>query len=566
MAAFTSTQDGDWAEAATWGGGGVPGSGDTATVSHNVDVTTTVTVGGLTLNDTLYITGSLTLAGAAGCASASWLLHVGPGGALDLGAQTITPTAAGEYRFIGTSGSRATVTSTGSQGTFGAPGVNPVTLNWQYCDIDSVAGYPGRTQTSAIVQNITRCTFDNCGLMSLDTTGVSTGAGFIFEYNKVSNWADATPRTANAGIPYFYQTNTSTTAPRRVRFNVFDNSMNTNSGAVSVRTKNAEVYGNIFINTVFDQTNITGNDIFIQRNFFWHDTATPLTTADDRISYFTGNYVRYATSVHMFDAPANTDGIFSGNIIDCSDGDANTPGFNALVYGAHTSTVAWINNILLGEGNILAYTTNPGAGAEMYLRQNTTYVDNAGQLGSGQYFAPILIAEQSATNISPGASEIFDNLHYDFDDSNTDDPLIGLIGATADQIDLVDYNCGWGSPGGTLTPSYVQVTITGGVGAHDFSVDPQFADTSVVGLAAWDASLGGPGTEANAVTELKKRNDADWDTNYDVENLWRYVFEGFMPQNAALKAGRYGGTVGAASPVKDVAGAGIVSWLSARAA
>lgn len=45
MAAYTSSQDGYWDEAATWGGGGTPGDGDTATVNHEVTIRGDVTVG-----------------------------------------------------------------------------------------------------------------------------------------------------------------------------------------------------------------------------------------------------------------------------------------------------------------------------------------------------------------------------------------------------------------------------------------------------------------------------------------------------------------------------------------
>lgn len=45
MAAYTSVMDGDWSNAATWGGGGVPGDGDTATIDHNVKIDGDITVG-----------------------------------------------------------------------------------------------------------------------------------------------------------------------------------------------------------------------------------------------------------------------------------------------------------------------------------------------------------------------------------------------------------------------------------------------------------------------------------------------------------------------------------------
>lgn len=45
MAAYTSTQDGPWSDVNTWGGGGTPGDGDTATVDHNVYIDGNTTVG-----------------------------------------------------------------------------------------------------------------------------------------------------------------------------------------------------------------------------------------------------------------------------------------------------------------------------------------------------------------------------------------------------------------------------------------------------------------------------------------------------------------------------------------
>ena len=55
-ATFSSTTSGNWSSASTWGGAGVPGAGDTATVGHTVTLDVPVTVTNLTLTGTL--TGS----------------------------------------------------------------------------------------------------------------------------------------------------------------------------------------------------------------------------------------------------------------------------------------------------------------------------------------------------------------------------------------------------------------------------------------------------------------------------------------------------------------------------
>ena len=55
MASYTSTQSGDWDNAATWGGGGTPtGTGDNATIANGHTVTFDVdlvnTIGNVTIN------------------------------------------------------------------------------------------------------------------------------------------------------------------------------------------------------------------------------------------------------------------------------------------------------------------------------------------------------------------------------------------------------------------------------------------------------------------------------------------------------------------------------------
>src|SRR5205085_10778356 len=62
-ATFTATQSGNWSSASTWGGAGVPGAGDTATVNggHVVTLDVPVTVATLTLSGG-QIAGSQSLA------------------------------------------------------------------------------------------------------------------------------------------------------------------------------------------------------------------------------------------------------------------------------------------------------------------------------------------------------------------------------------------------------------------------------------------------------------------------------------------------------------------------
>lgn len=113
----------------------------------------------------------------------------------------------------------------------------------------------------------------------------------------------------------------------------------------------------------------------------------------------------------------------------------------------------------------------------------------------------------------------------------------------------VTKNCGYNTASGSLYDSngllvgassgngYHQANTSTGsaLGSDDLSVDPQFTDSSR-DLAAWDATLGGAGTAASAIAELRKRNESNYNTNYIIASLVTYVKNGFIPQNASLQA------------------------------
>ena len=72
-------------------------------------------------------------------------------------------------------------------------------------------------------------------------------------------------------------------------------------------------------------------------------------------------------------------------------------------------------------------------------------------------------------------------------------------------------------------------------GANDVSGDPQFVD-STRSLQTWDGALGGPGTVANALAELRKRTDPKgYNARYTVAALLAWVKAGFAPRNRAYK-------------------------------
>src|SRR6185437_5345468 len=67
----------------------------------------------------------------------------------------------------------------------------------------------------------------------------------------------------------------------------------------------------------------------------------------------------------------------------------------------------------------------------------------------------------------------------------------------------------------------------------DVDADPAFVDNTR-GLAAWDASLGGPGTIDHALAGLAAVNQTPG-TRYTTANLLAFVRAGYQPTNPALR-------------------------------
>lgn len=104
-------------------------------------------------------------------------------------------------------------------------------------------------------------------------------------------------------------------------------------------------------------------------------------------------------------------------------------------------------------------------------------------------------------------------------------------------------------------------TFTVTPGAHDVNADPAFVDSSR-NIAKWDASLGGPGTMANAVAQLELRNHSTWNKNYTLANLFIYVRAGFVPTTPSIKTGASdGGYMGAVNPVSGSFGFGPATYF-----
>lgn len=557
MTAYTSSQAGDWTSSATWGGAGVPGVADTASVGHAVTISTAVTCGGIALTAMLTISGSLTLAGNMTMAGA-WDLVMQPGASLSLGGNTITPSSAGDYIFNGTAENRCTVTGPGS---FAAMGVNVVIPYLTFVDFSGLTDvYIGRTHTSAGFIVMEDCTVDGCEVFSIDGTGAGANCGFRVVRNRFTNQSHATPVASAKYYPGIYVYSAPGTKERTFSHNLVSNAGAAADAYVYLRAAGAVAEGNVFDDARIFSGYATQSYV---GNFFYNSKYESYfnNSSGNIFGQMIGNYFYYAQGNHMFVFQPATGVSWLGNIFDAVNAGV---GANMLL---STSTLfsgdhAIRSNIVLGTGNLICFTANP-TGGSVDLSQNTFVMDNAGQTGSGQYFPPWLLTEGAATDVSPCEIAIHSNLHVDSDDTNTADRVVDIIAATADCIDYLDYNVGWGEPAGTPTPPilYQGVSITGGHAVNDAAVDPDFVAPGR-DLSVWDAARGGAGTQAAALARLRAMNSGSEDGR--PADLISWVARGYQT-GAYIKNGNAGQHVGAVSPTKNTTGVPLLVWLSEAA-
>lgn len=109
----------------------------------------------------------------------------------------------------------------------------------------------------------------------------------------------------------------------------------------------------------------------------------------------------------------------------------------------------------------------------------------------------------------------------------------------------ISNNGGWNSTAGGSLKGYNITGFAVAPGAGDVNGDPLFVD-SARRLTKWDTSLGGPGTRANALTELMKKNESGYNSAYSVPALLTYIFAGYAFTNVAYhNTGSDGTDIGA---------------------
>lgn len=562
MALFTSSQTGNWNSAATWGGAGVPGAGDTVSIgAHTITVSDTRIIGTSPNNNTtkvidmtsassvLIVNGALTIRGNLGMVSDS-TLTVGAGGSIvwDASASGGTPVYCivnvgfCKLNINGTSGAHATMSA--PAGFTFSLAQNYSTLQVSYCDFTRVAAGI-MTTGSGIGFSVTNCSFTSCGFQQCAST--QSNQTFIFNYNRFDG-------SGTDSFQLSLDTTPTSSNPRELIGNSFDGAFTYFAFGVTgmfnyfgggIDGVNDHTWGRFSLNLV-KGTRADGQRLegLVERNYFTSDGV--------------GN-------PHFIEARTSTaDFIFSQNVIEAHDPDLIDMGDVIIcIEDRFTPPFKCIgkNNIVLRDSRdpvssgTLVTLYNAGSDIVTEWYRNTCNIDNpvSGSFVRRSPFATSEAGPGAAGNVaalksnlvwgsSPGQGYLAERV-------NSPGTLDVITASGA------DFNWTHNLSAGNNNRFYQAQTISAplwtagdaiaaNVDVNQGTGDPQFFDRNR-NLASWAADRGYGSTYADALTAV--RSDP-----LRVPDLISYVFEGFRISNPAARNHAHdGGAVGAANFYKS---------------
>ncbi len=570
-AAYTSVQAGNWAAPATWGTSTVPGLGDTATVAHAVTITATTTIGGGTASTVLTVAaGSLTVTGAAlvirgnasfgqgnGGVAVTRLAVASSGGAqaglvLD-GNSGVTPViSVGEdtrFTFTGTSGARTFVntrsTSAGNPGYIAdVSSYRSLYLNAAYCDFARL----GNSTTPGIAINhlntaqgggdlsLSYCTFNGCG--TTPALGVNDGAIIATVAN--CTWQDAVATyCVNLG-----GSAAVTTGTRTIGNCVFL--------SFPVITGLGFAITGSYFGAGFTCSDGSPPPVSMTGSFIYHTDTEPaeclIGSASDCYFYSeqtAQSYFMLMNSITGADISAcvcEYAGTGTGYLNWFGESEENASPINQtcdfnVVFESSTGT---LNSFLATSSN-----NGPSAKVSTYMRHNTICTSSSSVIVNGATLQAGCIAAVKANVFHNTGTASGNYVFYNHD------PGIVVDEAPASSFAA---NCTDGL-GAVAAGTFVTVapivsgatTCTNGTAYYSpmsgatspdatdvKAANPNFYDTTRT-LAKWDATQGGPGTAAHAMTLIQAT------LSLITSSLIPYVQAGYRPTNTALQAASYSG-------------------------
>jgi hypothetical protein len=349
-------------------------------------------------------------------------------------------------------------------------------------------------------------------------------------------------------------------------YNIRTDFYNAKAGVTSIRTLDHVVFDKqpnflaprdmTFINCHFDAGFVTTNTDF-GGWALWENNFVRGTGSANSFNIF-GNVKDFyylfddaaATNKHFFNVgtyAGQSTYVVDGGIFEATGSDATGDCLVVATPGSAV-TITMQNNIFLpnasGENSGTPFSALGNANTTLAFNKNTyimgtqgcaigeTYAGHAGMLSS---FKNNLAYDTSARG-------------YKLYDSGADDAVNDIVTAAN-----CTNNGGFNFLTGSNLKGYNALNFSSGSpGANDVTGDPLFVDKDR-DIAKWDLSLGGPGTAANALAEMRKCNDfSGFNTAYTLANLLEYVRVGFAPTASIYKGTGAGGVdIGAVDVVSS---------------
>lgn len=555
-AAYIASVTGNWSASATWGGAGVPGTGDTATINNgvtvtqdgNVTVSATVVEGRLTQASgvTLTVEGNLTVGNGSG---KNGQFDFGPGSTLALGANDLvlnncTLTSAA------TSVSWAKVTGSGNIATgtvYIAPGQSIAISYVSFQNTGEVAFAVGSHGTVPSSFSFANNVIHGPSAFKMGVAGYgSTSTVYNVSHNDFRNVST---------LNFFGSIGVYTTRPQ-FTFNTFSN--------VTVpdfrfnQIKGWNISGNVFHNTGISEgvQAATSGALEFSENFFYSDI-------DDSVALFpTGLeaptvernyvYIDYANAHFIGHSSSGGSGTYTikDNVFES---DFNLDGSNAVVVAPIQQLIT--GNILIGAGNI-ALSTKAVATPGLTIENNTSVItSNAAWAYGYVYGLETSGAVTGDVYIRSNMTAYRGGVPQAASDRANADISSNQPGA----VTYSDYN-NWFD----MEVNYHQLTL-GNTPTNDIAVDPQFFDDTR-GLANWN----GNSTVADSLADLLAMNGYDAATKTQAAtpsgvtpaDLVTWVRAGYAPTNTALATAGYNGTyIGAVEPLRSTSAAALLMGM-----
>jgi hypothetical protein len=559
MAAFTTAQAGNWSDDASWSGSGVPGSGDTVTISHAIAVDVNTTCGGITdMTAALTVNAGIvfTLVGNAAQGNAVFTLSAG--------ASLVFDTTAGDVKWTqgsasttgfgtkancrivcaGTSGSHVTVSKTGANDAyFDEIGVGTVaeTTGWD-CDYTDFSGInnPANDRFNRLNSfgdhhiRFQNCTFDACGNINTNHFGWEANANkdYIIEDCRITNAVVAPCITI--GIS---NTGSGTRSIKRNAFDLYP----------AINAVNCPIEDNLF------EHSVSMNNVWqtCQHNLFQVGAGEPETGPQ-----FSLNDCYWLAALN---SPGNPHCFsFTAGSVTIENCIAEHPPVSAIDSGEFAlgtpGSITVRNNLIIpnvadgtGLGQVCNYLS--GTNAAWVMEHNTIV---------GEDTANGFQWEVGADPATPRYSSVKSNLCVDPANANgariTWD--IGQPAAAQDDIVLAanaTHNGGYGTAdftdvnnGSQVYDGYITRFSSGTPGANDVRGDPAFVDPTRC-FSAWAVYKGAAvGGDTLAVKTEAAMALIRADPTLIRLDLMPWVRDGFRPTNAAYRdAGHDGVTIGA---------------------